>query len=90
MTDQVVVTLRTEGGFCFDFELPAKVKLGELYPRLLTALKNASNRFFAEWENLLLETEEGLLVDMSATLYDYGICTGFYLNVVRRDEDDGI
>ena len=90
MTDEIVVTLRTEDGFCSDFSLPANVKLGDLYPRLLTALQKTKGSLFGEWRDILLETEEGALLDRSATLYDYGICSGYYLNIVQEDPDDGI
>lgn len=77
--ETIIVTLRAEN-FCRDFELPANVPLGELYPRLLAVLQKASNRVFGEWTKLILETDEGMLMDEKATLFDYGICTGCYLS----------
>lgn len=82
--EAIVVTLQAED-YCCDFELPANVVLGELYPRLLTVLQKASNRVFGGWIKLVLETEEGALLDEMATLLDYGICTGYYLSVKQEE-----
>ena len=76
----VIVTLRTEG-FCRDFELPSNVALGELCPRLLAVLQKASGRIFGTWTGIILGTDQGLMLDKTATLLDYGICTGAYLSV---------
>lgn len=84
MTTEIVVTLRMDE-FCRDFELPANAILGEVYPRLLTVLQETSNRLFGDWEGVLLETEEGVLLDLTATLNDYGICDGCYLNIIREE-----
>ena len=86
---EVVVTLQSDN-FNRDFLLPANVKLKELYPRLLKALQNASSTRFAEWKGVMLETADGALTDMEATLADYGICTGKYLYLVEEDWTDGI
>ena len=79
----VLVTLHTKE-FCRDFELPADVELAVLYPRLLAALQKAGNRVFGTWNGLLLATEEGVLLDLKATLWDYGICTGNYLRIEQE------
>ena len=85
MQDEIVlVTLRKED-FCRDFELPAKIPLGELCPRLLVVLQKMNARVFGEWTKLVLETDEGVLQDKNATLHDYGICTGCYLSVEQED-----
>ena len=89
MATEVVVTLQAET-FCRDFSLPADVKLKELYPRLLAALQNASSTRFVQWQGVILETEEGTLADLEATLLDYGVCTGKYLYVVEEDWSDGV
>ena len=86
---EVVVTLQADN-FNRDFSLPANVKLKELYPRLLSALQNASSSRFSDWKGVLLETDEGAFIDLEATLSDYGVCTGKYLYVVEEDWTDGI
>lgn len=86
---EVVVTLRSDN-FSRDFALPANVKLGELYPRLLKALQTASSARFADWSGVILETEEGAFTDLDATLSDYGVCTGKYLNLAEEDWSNGI
>lgn len=83
MTEEVVVTLCSEEYSC-DYSLPANVKLEELYPRLLKVLQNEISGMFKDWEEMLLQTEEGTLLDLSATLYDYGICSGYYLTIVQK------
>lgn len=80
----IVITLCAED-FCRDFALPAEEPLSKLYPRLLAALQKVSGRVFGEWNHLVLETNEGALLDHSATLFDYGICDGYSLNVSRED-----
>ena len=86
---EVVVTLQADN-YSRDFSLPANNKLKELYPRLLSALQNASSSQFSDWKGVLLETDDGAFVDLEATLLDYGVCTGKYLYVVEEDWDDGI
>ena len=83
MPETIIVTLRTEQGFCSDFELPAAVRLAELYPRLLAVLQQLKAASFLQWNSLLLETEAGVLLDDSATLSDYGICSGHYLTIIQ-------
>ena len=83
MTDEVVVTLSSDGYIC-DYALPANVKLEELYPRLLNVLQSENCGIFENWKEILLQTDEGTLLDLSATLFDYGICTGYYLTVVQK------
>jgi len=83
MTEEVVVTLRLDGYSC-DYALPANIKLEELYPRLLKVLQNEISGKLKDWEEMLLQTEEGALLDLSATLYDYGICSGYYLTIVQK------
>lgn len=84
MTTEIIVTLQSEG-FCSDFSLPANVALGELYLRLLAALKKISPACFDEWSSILLAGQDGILADESATLFDYGVCSGWYLNVLRKE-----
>ena len=84
----VVVTLQTDN-FSRDFSLPVDIKLKELYPRLLAALQNASSSRFSDWKGVLLEADDGALVDLEATLADYGVCTGTFLYLVEEDWNDG-
>ena len=46
--ETVIVTLRSEG-FEKDMELPCRIPLEELYPRLTTALQNASTLRFGDF-----------------------------------------
>jgi len=89
MSETIIVTLRTEHGFCCDFELPATVGLAQLYQRLLTVLQQMEGTEFSGWNSLLLESEAGVLLDLSAALYDYGICSGCYLNIIQGDDACG-
>ena len=84
----VLVTLQTDN-FSRDFMLPANIKLKELYPRLLNALQSASSTRFADWKGVILETDEGAFTDLEATLSDYGVCTGKYLNLAEEDWNNG-
>lgn len=84
MANEIVITLYTEG-FSKDFELPANTKLGQLYPRLLAVLQRMSEKTFGQWQILLLESEDGVLIDEDATLYDYGIHTGCRLRITQGD-----
>lgn len=87
MNDAVVVTLRADR-FSQDFELPANVELRELYPRLLVVLQSVSERF-ADYRGVILEVDGAGLLDRQATLADYGVRAGFYLDVVKEDKYDG-
>lgn len=89
MGETIIVTLRSEREFFCDFELPATVSLAELYPRLLAVLQQMHPADFSSWNSLLLEVEAGVLLDTSATLYDYGICSGCYLTVIQGDDIHG-
>lgn len=88
MVDMVAVTLRA-GEFSCDFELPNHVKLCELYPRILAALQKTNMRVFGEYNEIILETDGCGMLDLSATLRDYGICSGYDLDVVRKEKYDG-
>lgn len=85
----VVVTLQSDH-FSRDFSLPVNVKLKELYPRLLNALQYVSSSRFADWNGVLLETEEGALLNLDATLADYGVCTGSILYLAEEGQGDDI
>ena len=86
MSEVVTVTLQTKQGFCLDFDLPATIPLSKLYPRLLAVLQQTGNACFSGWNQLFLQTHEGVLSDLDATLYDYGICRGQYLTIIQGEE----
>ena len=81
----VVVTLESRN-FSRDFSLPCNVQLKELYPRLLKALQYASSTRFADWRDVALASDEGVLADPEATLLDYGVCTGKKLYLVEEGQ----
>lgn len=87
MVNTVIVTLRAKQ-FCQDFELPADVALQVLYPRLLVVLQNISQQF-SGYRGIILELDGAGLLDKRATLIDYGIRTGFYLDIVKEEKYDG-
>lgn len=89
MAETVIVTLWTEG-FCEDFELPARVPLGELYPRLFRVLGELDWTLFRDWTGVILQNSQGGLVDETATLEDYGVCRGYRLRLERKEEYDDI
>jgi len=83
MSDQVLVTL------CFgqteqDYALPSKIRLGELYPRLLSVLKEADAETFRQVSSICLQREDGFLLDSNATLLDYGVKNGSRLAVSKE------
>lgn len=88
MTDKIVVTLKAKD-FCRDFELPWRVKLGELYPRVLNALQETSGRVFGDYSGVIFELDGCGLLDRDANLSDYGVCTGCSLTVVPEKKYDG-
>lgn len=87
MAKTVVVTLRT-ASYCQDFVLPTDVVLGELYPRLIAVLHKTTGHF-SDYQSIILEINGAGLLDQTATLLDYGVCTGMYLDVVRKEKYDG-
>lgn len=89
MAESVTVTLWTEG-FCEDFELPARIPLSELYPRLFHVLGELDQEVFRGWTSIVLENSRGGLVDLSATLEDYGVCRGCRLKLERKEEYNDI
>ena len=87
METEVVITLRAEGFSC-DFELPANVCLAELYPRLLKALKKTDFDYFRDYCGIILEISGAGMLEQTATLSDYGVKTGYYLDIVRKEKYD--
>lgn len=81
MSDVIIVTLYADG-FEKDLELPWKVALGELYPRLHEVLKQIRPSLFSQYSGIILEKDGKGMLKENATLADYGICTGACLDVV--------
>ncbi len=88
MNEKVVVTLKA-AGFEKDFELPGRIPLSELYPRLTAALQQTSPRKFGDYTGVILEHDQAGLLDLSATLSDYGICTGSVLEIAMKEKYNG-
>lgn len=88
MEETVVVTVRS-GAYEEDYELPVNVPLGELYPRLLMILKRR-NSLFETYPSILLVYNHGGMLNKNATLADYGVLRGGYLDVVREEMYHGI
>lgn len=83
MPKNVIVTVRYHQ-FDKDIELPTQLCIGELSEKLLETLKGADNYTFHSFEKILLLHDGFCLADEAATLEDYGIQTGYFLNVERR------
>lgn len=88
MNDTIIVTLKAEG-FEKDFELPCRVPLHELYPRLDAALQKVSPTKFGDYTGVILEKDAAGLLKENATLSDYGIVTGSILDIVKKEKYDG-
>ena len=89
MAETVIVTLQAGDEFHGDYELPADIPLRELYPRLLGVLQKTKKKVFWDYSELILELDGAGLLDENATLTDYGICTGCYLEIVKKEKYDG-
>ena len=88
MNNEVMVTLRAEG-FSKDFILPTDVPLCELYPRLHKVLVAVNQRHFGGYSGVVLESEGAGLVNLRATLHDYGIRIGAYLDIAEKEKYHG-
>ena len=88
MSKTAVVTLFSKQ-YSQDFELPTDTPLKELYPRLTEVLRRAAGKQFQDYSSVILELDGGGLLDESASLADYGVCTGSKLGVVRKEKYDG-
>lgn len=84
MAKNVIVTVR-KGRFCRDMELPSDLRLEELRQMLLETLKNADPGVFGRFGSVILLHEGNALLDDDATLRDYGILTGFFLDVAEEE-----
>lgn len=84
----IVVTLQTRS-YSKDFELPADQPLGKIYPRVLDALRTDIFPDLGEVSSIVFELNGKGMIDETATLSDYGVCTGAYLSVVSKDKYRG-
>ena len=89
MAETVIVTLQAGDEFHGDYELPANVPLRELYPRLLKVLQKTKEKLFWDYSAIVLELDGAGLLDEDATLLDYGVSTGCYLEVTKSEKYDG-
>jgi len=88
MNDTIIVTLRA-WDFEKDFELPCRIPLSELYPRLTAVLQDISAMKFGDYTGVILEKDAAGLLNEDATLSDYGVVTGETLDIVRKEKYDG-
>lgn len=79
MNDSVTVTLHTEQSEK-DYSLPVSVPLKELYARLIPILE-MENGTPSRASSIQLKLSGRLLDDESATLAEYGITDGTYLDI---------
>lgn len=82
MDQYVVVTVCSEG-FSEDFQLPSKLCMKELCPRLLKVLQSLDPIRFKDYKSIILEYNRGLMLEENATLEDYGVFSGSYLEVKK-------
>lgn len=80
MPKSVIVTVRYKR-FSEDMELPAQLCIKELCEKLLETLKSADSYTFDSFEKVYLLHDGSCLADEAATLEDYGIQTGYFLDV---------
>ena len=80
MAKNVIVTVRHKR-FVQDMELPAQLCIEKLCEKLLETLKSADNYTFNSFEEILLLHDGFCLADETATLEDYGIQTGYFLDI---------
>ena len=79
MKDTVAVTLLIEN-IEEDYDLPCNIPLRELYTRLKTVLNKS---FSTEYNSILFQSGQGVLDNLNATLFDYGVQIGTKL-IVRK------
>lgn len=84
MAESIIVTVR-KNRFCQDMELPSNLCLSELNKKLLESLKSIDVRTFGIYSSIILLHDGKALTDDTATLNDYGILTGFFIDVVEEE-----
>lgn len=83
MARNVIVTVRYKR-FSQDMELPAQLRIEELCEKLLETLKSADNYTFDSFERIILLHNGFCLADADAALEDYGIQTGYFLDIEQE------
>ncbi len=88
MAETVLVSLHGMG-IDGDYELPARLPLRDLYPRLFHALRYENSTACKNCSGIILEQNgRGLLLE-AVTLLDYGIRSGSTLEIVGKEKYDG-
>lgn len=86
--EEIIVTIRTGQDSC-DYALPSNMPLKDLYPRLQRIL-TARGNILRNYTGIVLELDGGGMLDGNATLADYGVCNGCFLDVTRKEKYDGV
>ena len=84
LQNKTVVTLTCEE-FKSDYELPTAIPLSELSNRLLCVLQQEEPKLFNRFSKLWLASDKGVFADQSATLNDYGVCSGTVIKVICEE-----
>lgn len=81
MNGRIIVTIRMDS-FQRDMELPETLPLRALCVQLLELLKQADARLFRTMDEIALAVDGMPMLNGSASLKDYGIYNGTYLDIV--------
>ena len=81
MNGRIIVTIRMDS-FQRDMELPEALPLRTLCVQLLELLKQADARLFRTMDEIALAADSMPMLTGSASLKDYGIYNGTYLDIV--------
>ena len=81
MNGRIIVTIRMDS-FQRDMELPEALPLRTLCVQLLELLKQADARLFRTMDEIALDADSMPMLTGSASLKDYGIYNGTYLDIV--------
>lgn len=91
MSGKIVVTVRMDD-FQRDLELPDGTPLRSLCAELLTLLRQTDARLFSDTAELVLAADGMPMLSGGASLSDYGVGSGAYLDIVpveRRNIEKG-
>lgn len=81
MNGRIIVTIRMDS-FQRDMELPETLPLRTLCVQLLELLKQTDARLFRTMDEIALAVDGMPMLNGSASLKDYGIYNGAYLDIV--------
>ncbi len=81
MNGRIIVTIRMDS-FQRDMELPETLPLRTLCVQLLELLKQADARLFRTMDEITLAADGMPMLNRGASLKDYGIYNGAYLDIV--------